>query len=466
VPEQLAEIASDVTAEVNGNASSTTNGHAPKSPDASRAGVVRLTPASEIRPERVRWLWKGRIALRSLAVIAGEPGLGKSLLTNALLPALVTRGRLEGELHGHPRDVLVASAEDDWGSVVVPRLMAQGADLERVFRLDMEHAAETLTLPDHVSQLAGAVHEHRRAGRPIALVVLDPIGAFLSAATDTHKDAQVRRALAPLAQLAIDADLVVAVVAHLTKDGSQRLLQRVSGAGAFGAAPRSVLGFARDPNDPRGEQGLERVIVHAKSNWGRYAPTLAARVESRDVEIGCDDTTEQGYLLITGESSVGLEDLQLTAERDDSEAVEEAIAAALADGPRPSREVKAVVKDEQGCSVATIKRAAARMQDRGELEITEGGFPRTTTWELLAPVGSPQSAHPPDTSGEPTVETPMDTGDSTCSEPSGLSGLNPPARAHGNGHALPIEGGPLDGWEPYRPPSADPDDETDDWRQR
>lgn len=61
---------------------------------------IRLTPASEIRSERVRWLWQSRIPLRGQTVVAGEKGLGKSTLANAWLPAKATRGDLDGELHG------------------------------------------------------------------------------------------------------------------------------------------------------------------------------------------------------------------------------------------------------------------------------------------------------------------------------------------------------------------------------
>ena len=34
-----------------------------------------------------------------------------------------------------------------------------------------------------------------------------------------------------------------------------------------GEDARSVLALARDPNDPDGEQGTERVLVHVGSNW-------------------------------------------------------------------------------------------------------------------------------------------------------------------------------------------------------
>ncbi len=96
-----------------------------------RGSRVKLTAAREISSERVRWLWSPRLPLRSLTVVAGEKGLGKSLLTNAWLVAEASRSRLPGELDGRPLDVLVCSAEDDWRSVVKPRLIVHGADLDR-----------------------------------------------------------------------------------------------------------------------------------------------------------------------------------------------------------------------------------------------------------------------------------------------------------------------------------------------
>ena len=39
--------------------------------------------ASEIEPERVEWLWPGRIARGKHTCIAGEPGTGKSSTGNS-----------------------------------------------------------------------------------------------------------------------------------------------------------------------------------------------------------------------------------------------------------------------------------------------------------------------------------------------------------------------------------------------
>jgi putative DNA primase/helicase len=361
---------------------------------------VVLTPASSVTPERVRWLWCNRLPLRGLSLVAGEPGLGKSTLT-AELAAQVTRGTLEGNLQGSPRDVLIATAEDHFASVVWGRLRAAGAAMDRVHRVHVEDrdGEELLTLPDDVAEVEARCAELAAAARPVALITIDPITAFIGGNVDTHRDAAVRRVLAPLAGLAEREQLAVLGVSHLNKDQAAKLLARVGGSVAFGAAPRSVLAFARHPDDPDGEQGVERVIVQAKSNHGRYAPALAARIEPRKIpEVG-----EVARLVIVGECEVGLEDVGRRGEKRGAHNCEAAILAVVADGPRPSQEVKVRVKAELGCSPATVKRAAKRMQERGELTVEEGGFPRTTTWAL--PVGSRPTEPTGRTGGEPIEQS-------------------------------------------------------------
>jgi hypothetical protein len=194
----------------------------------------------------------------------------------------------------------------------------------------------------------------------------------------------------------------VLVVAHLTKDESTKLLNRVNGSGAFVNAARSAMALARHPDDPDIENGAERVLVHLRTNWDRLAPSLSARLEEAEIRLEDDTLTTIGRLRITGESGVSVEDLQ--GRRDDASGneIEEAIGAALADGPRPSREVKAEVKREMGCGDATVKRAAKRLVERDELIQESGGFPKTTTWRLDAPQSdhSRLNTRP----GDPTVE--------------------------------------------------------------
>jgi AAA domain len=351
-----------------------------------RGRQAGLTTASAIRSERVRWLWEQRIPRRAVVVVAGEKGLGKSVLTNTHLTALATRGQLDGELTG-PIDVAIATAEDDWSTVVVPRLRAHDADLDRVHRVDLtdDAGSSLLTLPDDVGALEDALADlTRRTGRAVGLLVADPITAFLSNGIDSHKDASVRRALAPLAALAIRCDLSVVVVAHLTKDENARLLSRVSGSGAFVNAARAVMVFARDPSDPLGERGSQRVLVMAASNWGVLAPSLAAHIESKTVLLD-DGVSEQPLLLIDGETDVHPSDLQRGASETGGDDVADAIITALRDGPREAREVKGEVAAQLDVSRRTVERGADRLEGEGLLLRSKSGFPAVATWTVATP---------------------------------------------------------------------------------
>ena len=349
-----------------------------RAPDAANGSGRRvvLTPASEITPEALRWLWDRRLPLRGLSLIAGEPGLGKSTLT-AELAADVTRGRLDGDLHGQPADVLIATAEDHFASVVWGRLTAAGADMARVHRVHVEDrdGEELLTLPDDVAEVEARCIELAAGGRPVAMLAVDPVTAFIGGSVDTHRDAAVRRVLAPLAGLAERQQIAVVGIAHLNKDTAGKLLSRVGGSVAFGAAPRSVLAFARHPDDADGEQGIERVIVHAKSNHGRYAPSLAARIESRTVET----VGEVSRLVIDGECDIGADDLgDRGGEHHERDAAADWLADELADGQwHESREVRSAGK-AAGHSERTLQRAKQRLgiEDRRE------GFPAVSEWRL------------------------------------------------------------------------------------
>jgi len=163
--------------------------------------AVLLRPAADVEPESPRWWWQGRIPLGSVSLLAGREGLGKSTVSTEL-GAQATRGELTGDLHGKPAHVVYASAEDSPETTIVPRLLAAGADLDRVSLLEVvyrDDGAElpgALTLPDDTPALADAVRE-----ADARLLVLDPLVSYLPGEVNAHRDQHVRRVLAPLAAL-------------------------------------------------------------------------------------------------------------------------------------------------------------------------------------------------------------------------------------------------------------------------
>ena len=195
---------------------------------------VTLTSADQIAIRPVRWLWQDRIAVGTLSLLGGREGIGKSIL-GYTLAAEITRGTLPGIVEGVPRHVLVVATEDSWEHTIKPRLMAAGADLRRIHRVNVVTAEgiETgLTLPLDLAALESAIHEVNAV-----LILLDPLLSRLDAALDTHKDAEVRLALEPLVRLATAADIAIMGLIHVNKSTRPVTHSRCS----WGAGPSPPL---------------------------------------------------------------------------------------------------------------------------------------------------------------------------------------------------------------------------------
>src|SRR5215467_12788375 len=99
----------------------------------TRDRSVCLQPVSQLASRTLTWLWPGRLALGKLAILDGDPSLGKSLLALDLCARLSTgRPMPDGSAAPGPACAVVFNAEDDSEDTVAPRLRALGADLDRV----------------------------------------------------------------------------------------------------------------------------------------------------------------------------------------------------------------------------------------------------------------------------------------------------------------------------------------------
>jgi RecA-family ATPase len=228
-------------------------------------------PASQIERKQVRWFANGRVPIGYVTVLGGYGGLGKSQWT-CLLASKLSRGEL-----GEPAVTLIATAEDDPDTTVVPRLEALQADLDLVHFLHIEtkDGEDGIHIPDDLPQIDQMALE-----TGARLIVIDPIMAHLPLKIESHNDQSVRAALNPLYRMARARQCAVLVVMHFNKTQGLKPLQRLGGSVAFGNAVRSVLIFDRDPEDPEGERGARRLLTHVKHNVGREQPTLAYEIKT------------------------------------------------------------------------------------------------------------------------------------------------------------------------------------------
>jgi putative DNA primase/helicase len=92
-----------------------------------------VRPVSQLVSRPLTWLWPGRLALGKLAILDGDPGLGKSLVTLDLCARLSTgRPFPDGSCCPGVGNSIVLNGEDGAEDTIRPRLQALGADLERV----------------------------------------------------------------------------------------------------------------------------------------------------------------------------------------------------------------------------------------------------------------------------------------------------------------------------------------------
>ena len=70
-------------------------------PPSNGQSPMRLPPAvvtlDTVPRERVSWLWAGRLALGKLAIIDGDPGLGKSVVTLDIAARVSTGSPMPGD---------------------------------------------------------------------------------------------------------------------------------------------------------------------------------------------------------------------------------------------------------------------------------------------------------------------------------------------------------------------------------
>ncbi len=217
---------------------------------------VVITRLSSVEPLTLDWFWSGYVPAGMLTILEGDPGLGKSLVTLDLV-ARVSCGR---ELPGEPsglvrpaRGAVLLSAEDDLARTIRPRLDAAGADVQRVAIVGLRErdgtTREPVISPADLREIEKAI-----AAVDAALLVIDPLVAYLPDTVNANRDQDVRRSLSPLADLGERTGAAIVAVRHLRKAGAENPIYRGGGSiGIIGAARAGLL-VARDPDDPTGER--------------------------------------------------------------------------------------------------------------------------------------------------------------------------------------------------------------------
>jgi hypothetical protein len=362
------------------------NGHVESFPAAATGGlrldVVRM---SDVQPEPIEWLWRGRFARGKPTLLMGDPGLGKSLITHWLAAHCSIGGEWPDGGTCEAGTTILFTIEDGLSDTVSPRLHAANARMERVIAVrGVVDERDTTTqidrmfaLTQHLALLEALILETHAL-----VVVMDPITAYLGPDINSHKEADVRAVLGPLQMLAERTGVVLIMLMHLNKGTGVSALYRATGSIAFPAVARVVLGVAPDPND---ETGHRRLLLPVKMNIGKGGVGIGYRIETapHTQVLPTAIEADQPPILVWDLDPVLVD---ATAAMDRNGTVQElgacaevksALAQILADGRVTARECERQLK-EAGCSTSasTITRAKKEMGVR----TTKEGFANSGTW--------------------------------------------------------------------------------------
>ncbi len=324
---------------------------------------VELIRGDTIKVEPVRWLWERWLARGKLHILAGAPGTGKTTLALAMAATITRGGAWPDGSRADAGSVLIWSGEDDPNDTLAPRLLAMGADMGRVHFVRSVASGEGRRPFDPATDMRALMIRAAEIG-DVRLLIVDPI--VNAVAVDSHKNGEVRRALAPIVELASNLDCASLGISHFTKGTAGRdPVERVIGSLAFGALPRVVFATARIKEDDGSER---RLFVRAKSNIGPDGGGFSYTLEQSPLR---DHPGISASRLTWGAPIEGTaRELLATAEAVEEASTEARDAAEwlrdlLEAGPLPAKEVQRAA-DQAGFAWRTVQRSMKKAGVKSE----------------------------------------------------------------------------------------------------
>ena len=328
------------------------NAEAKRENDKMRAEQTPVGPGvlADVPLQNVDWLVPDLLPRGELSLLGADGGTGKGLW-QAQLIACVTTGKTSGFFPVPPAQtgkVLILAGEDDPGKVLKARLLAAGADMNRVLCLTaddyFQRTGQPLTLKDEALAKFAA-----KAG-PLLLIV-DPLQSFLPAGVEMASRNQMRSILLPLKAIAAAQQCAVLLVMHSNKKQGVSDRKRLADSSDIWDMARSVLMMGRSNSDGK------IYLSHEKSSYSRPQQTVLLHIE--DVELDGVRTAQAVFDGYTDKKDADFIEERRVRTAETRQDTRSAILNVLSEsrlGSMPSNELRAAVLREVGCSDSTYNR--------------------------------------------------------------------------------------------------------------
>jgi hypothetical protein len=308
-----------------------------------------------IAPKEMTWLWHPYIPSGTVTAVFGQGGMGKSYMTCDIAARLSNGTPLPGsDGPTIPQKVLMLSAEDDYATVLVPRLLRMGTNLANIAVPSFQFTLD----PWGAEQVAELMREFAAT-----VVFIDPIVYYAGGKMDMNKSNEVRAMMEKLKGAAEASNSSVIIVGHIRKSEEGNDANRMMGSADWVNAARSGV-LVTKTND-----GMP-VMRHVKTNYGKKG--LSRGFEITDEGFIWGDVFDEDATPVAGDGPNN---------RGRKDAAVSFLRVVLAHGPVPAEELIALAAEEN-IAPATLNRA--------KIGVAESVYSKTSgwVWKLLDKPGN------------------------------------------------------------------------------
>lgn len=226
--------------------------------------TLKATQLSQVEYKETKWLWYPYIPAGAITLLFGNGGMGKSWITCSIAADLSQGRALPGmDRPLPPQKILMVSAEDDPGRIILPRMAALNANMDNIFVSEQQFILDEAgirALEDAMAEYAATI------------LFIDPLVSYLGSKIDMNKSNESRSMMGPLGEAAKRTGTAVVVVHHERKDSKGKAQHRAMGSADFTNSVRSALLVDE-------AKGGTRYMNHVKHNWSSQGASLAYLID-------------------------------------------------------------------------------------------------------------------------------------------------------------------------------------------
>lgn len=239
---------------------------------------------NELEAQKTKWLWFPYIPRGKITLMTADPGTGKTFFS-LYLAAMVTNGApffgQESFAVRVPQTVIYQTAEDGLADTIKPRLLTIRPEANLKFFKAFDESKRTIdfsSTPEIIEKIMKDQHP--------ALMIFDPLQAYLGANVDMHRANEVRPVLANIGRLAEEYECAVILIMHNSKMSTDPLYRALGSIDFVGIA-RSMLIMGKHPDDSH-----KRVVCHEKSSLAAPGDSIVFHIDPSNGGIVFDEFSD------------------------------------------------------------------------------------------------------------------------------------------------------------------------------